>query len=197
MPDIHWFVSALGFALASSISPGPVNLLTLSTTLHGRARASWLLISGATAGFVAQLLLLGLALHALLQAWPPLAQLLNWGGVAFLLWMAWMLWFAGDIAIGGHGGDRVGFVFGAALQWLNPKAYLAVAAAVGLYVGDARAHLYWLAALYSVVCWLSLAAWIALGLLLRRHAQRRPRLLGYLNRSLSVVLLLSTVLMLF
>ena len=195
MPDSNWFVSALGFALASSISPGPVNLLTLSTILHGRLRNGWLLISGATVGFVAQLLLLGLGLQTLLTAWPPLAQLLHWGGVAFLLWMAWVLWFA-DTAIGGSVRQRAGFAYGAVLQWLNPKAYLAVAAAVGLYVGDTSAHLYWLAAIYTAVCWLSLAAWVGLGLLLRRHALRHPHLLTGLNRCLSGTLLLSVVLML-
>lgn len=193
MADMLWLVSASGFALATSISPGPVNLLTLSATLRGHRRESLAFISGATAGFTLQLLLLGLLMQPLFAALPWLADALHWGGIAFLLWMTWLLWHAGASA---HDPTAKipGFRFGALLQWLNPKAYLVIAAAVGLYVGRDLARLYALAAIYAVLCWLSLAAWIALGLLLRRHMQS-PRAMRLINRALALLLLASIAMM--
>lgn len=193
MPEWTWWGSVLGFALASSISPGPVNLLTLSNTLSGYLNSSFRFISGATAGFMLQVWLLGSALQPLLRAWPWLETLLHAGGAAFLLWLAWLLW-----RDSGQLGDArrrpADWHTGLALQWLNPKAYLAATAAVGLYAGGSTLHLYWLTAVYGVVCWLSLAAWIGLGCLLRRRAHS-PRRIRALNRLLSVLLLLSIGLM--
>lgn len=193
MPELTWWGSVLGFALASSISPGPVNLLTLSNTLSGYLKRSFRFITGATAGFMLQLLVLGTALQPLLRAWPWLETLLHAGGVLFLLWLAWLLW-RDSRQLEDVRRQPADWHTGLALQWLNPKAYLAVAAAVGLYACGSRLHLYWLTAAYGAVCWLSLAAWIGLGCLLRRHAQS-PGRIRTLNRLLSVLLLLSIGLM--
>lgn len=193
MTDMLWIASAASFALATSISPGPVNFLTLSHALRGHLRASLFFISGATVGFTLQLLLLGLLMQPLFAALPMLADVLHWGGVAFLLWMAWLLWQAGDSAQD-TAARPVSFGFGALLQWLNPKAYLVIAAAVGVYVGDAAPRLYALAMIYLLVCWLSLAAWIALGIFLRRHVQS-PRAMMWLNRALALLLLASVAIM--
>lgn len=191
--DMLWMASASGFALAASISPGPVNLLSLSQAMRGHVRESFAFVSGATLGFVAQLLALGLLMQPLLKALPWLASALHWGGVAFFLWMAWLLWHAG--AARAEAADkRVGFAFGVLLQWINPKAYLAIAAAVGLYVGDEVPRLLMLAVIYLILCWLSLAAWIALGLLLRRHVPS-PRWMTRFNRALALLLLASLALM--
>ena len=187
--DMLWMSSVSGFAFVSSISPGPVNLLTLSNTVRGDVRGSFSFISGATLGFAAQLLLLGLLVQPLFTALPWLAQGLQWGGVAFFLWMAWLLWHAGD-AGDAMTAKSVGFAFGMLLQWLNPKAYLAIAVAVGLYVGHDTGRLFVLCAIYMLVCWLSLAAWIALGVFLRRHVAS-PRWMVSLNRVLAVLLLAS------
>ncbi|QMT39755.1 LysE family translocator [Neisseria shayeganii] len=194
MPAWTWWASVLSFALASSISPGPVNLLTLSNTLSGYLNSSFRFITGATVGFMLQLLILGTALQPLLRAWPWLETALHIGGVLFLLWLAWLLWRdSGQLDDARR--RPADWHTGLALQWLNPKAYLAAAAAVGLYAGGNPQHLYWLTAAYGAVCWLSLAAWIGLGCLLRRHAQS-PRRMRALNRLLSVLLLLGIGLML-
>lgn len=188
-----WFASASGFALVSSISPGPVNLLSLSHAMRGELRACVHFISGATLGFTAQLLLLGLVMQPLLAALPWLSWVLHWGGVAFFVWMAWLLWQA-DAADAEMASKPIGFGFGALLQWLNPKAYLAIAAAVGLYVGDSLPRLLALAMIYVVWCWLSLAAWVALGIFLRRHMPSSHRMV-YFNRALALLLLASLVMM--
>ncbi len=194
MPDWTWLAASTGFALVTAISPGPVNFVTLSQSLRGQVAASVRFISGATLGFVLQLCLLGLGLRQLLQLWPWLAQLLHWGGILFLLWMAYLLWHANTGLDGHPAGKPAGWIMGALMQWLNPKAYLTIAAAVGLYVGNQPVLIYWLAAVYAVVCWLSLAVWLVLGCWLRRHA-RSPQSIRHINRMLSFLLLASMLLL--
>jgi len=60
------------FALASSITPGPVNIVALSAGAQFGLRASLRHVTGATLGFTLLLVLIGLGLHELLLRVPAL-----------------------------------------------------------------------------------------------------------------------------
>ena len=81
------YLSMAAFALASSITPGPVNLVALNCGARFGFRASARHITGATVGFTLLLLLIGLGLYELLERAPILMRGIQWGGVAFLLYM--------------------------------------------------------------------------------------------------------------
>ena len=76
------------FALATSISPGPVNLVCLSSGARYPVSAGLVFVSGATLGFVALFVAVGLGLYSLLLMLPVLEVLLRWAGVAFLLYLS-------------------------------------------------------------------------------------------------------------
>ena len=61
------YLSMAAFALASSITPGPVNLVALNCGARFGLRASGRHIAGATLGFTLLLLLIGLGLYELLE----------------------------------------------------------------------------------------------------------------------------------
>src|SRR5687768_13124652 len=84
-------LSMAAFALAASITPGPVNIVALSSGAQYGFRASQRHVAGATLGFVLLLVLMGLGLHEVLQLWPFMTRVVQWAGVAFLLFMAWKL----------------------------------------------------------------------------------------------------------
>lgn len=182
------YLSMAAFALAASITPGPVNLVALNGGARFGFRASLRHVSGATVGFTLLLLLVGLGLHELLVRAPVLLTGIQWGGIAFLLYMAWRL----ALDDGSLGSDRPvarpSFRTGALMQWLNPKAWLASVAGMGLFVADgdlARIGLF--AALYFVICYLSVACWGWAGSLLRRHLEH-PARVRLLNRTMAVLL---------
>ena len=62
--------SMAAFALASSISPGPVNIVSLGCGARHGLRAALPHVTGATLGFILLLLLIGLGLHEVLKQWP-------------------------------------------------------------------------------------------------------------------------------
>ncbi|MFO1251164.1 MAG: LysE family transporter [Inhella sp.] len=181
-----------GFALAASISPGPVNLLTLRAgALHGwpaGLRVAW----GATLGFTALLLLAGLGLQSAWARWPLLNEALHWAGLAFLLWMAWQL--ARDAGeLGPARGERAGAWLAAAAQWLNPKAWLAALAGMGLFAGGGELdRVLQFTAIYAVVCLASMACWGLAGACLGGRV-RGGAGLRRLNRVLALLLLLSAL----
>jgi threonine/homoserine/homoserine lactone efflux protein len=163
-------ISMAAFALASSITPGPVNIVALSSGARYGLGSALLHVTGATLGFTLLLILIGFGLHETLLRWPFLTLAIKWAGVAFLLFMAWKL--AGDDGRldAEREGDRPTMWVGAVMQWLNPKAWLACIAGMGAFVASGEARLIWqFAAIYFVICYLSLACWAFAGTFLRHY----------------------------
>lgn len=181
------------FALAASISPGPVNLVGLSCGLRHGIRPGLVFVSGATLGFILLFLLIGLGLHSLLLALPGLIQWLRWAGILFLLYLSWKLAVdRGELQPEGQA-RAPGFMTGALMQWLNPKAWLASVAGIGAYTAQGDwLQLLVFAGLYLVICWLSLSCWVLAGALLRRFVER-PVVLRGLNLLLAALLAASSV----
>ncbi|HYE52755.1 MAG TPA: LysE family translocator [Azospirillaceae bacterium] len=189
------YLSMGSFALAASISPGPVNVVALTSGVHYGFRASMRHVSGATVGFTLLLLLAGFGLAGLLERWPAAMEATRWAGVAFLLYMAWTLWGAGGAVRAGAAGRAPSLLHGAALQWLNPKAWIAAVAGMGAYgMGGDGARIWLFAAIYFVICYLSIAAWAYAGARLRRVLEDPRRMLAF-NRAMSVLLAASAAYM--
>jgi len=189
---MHPALSMAAFALATSITPGPVNVIALSTGARHGWRASVPFVLGATAGFTALLVLVGLGVRGAAQALPAVVGTLRWAGGAFLLWMAWRLAVDRAAIDAPAAAARPGALQGAALQWLNPKAWLAIVAGVGLHATESVSLF---AAIYFGVCFASIGAWAVAGQALAArlasaHALRR------LNMAMAGLLAASAALML-
>jgi threonine/homoserine/homoserine lactone efflux protein len=63
-------LSMSAFALASSITPGPVNIVALSAGAQYGLGAGMRHVTGATFGFTLLLMLTGLGLREFLNLWP-------------------------------------------------------------------------------------------------------------------------------
>lgn len=186
-------LSMAAFALASSISPGPVNVVALSAGAQHGFNASMRHVTGATVGFTLLLLLIGLGLHALLAYFPNLIDIVKWAGIGFLLYMAYKL----AVDDGKLGADKPtrgpSFAYGAAMQWLNPKAWLASLAGMGAYAADGDGRLVWqFTVVYFVVCYLSIASWAYAGTFLRRYLQE-PKRVRLFNRAMATLLAASAL----
>jgi len=182
------YLSMAAFALASSITPGPVNLVALNCGARFGFRASVRHIAGATIGFTLLLLLIGLGLYELLERAPMLMRGIQWGGVAFLLYMAWRL-AADDGRLEPTAAPSGPSLFdGALMQWLNPKAWLASVAGMGLFAANGDVLRVWLfAGLYFLICYASIACWAGAGAFLSRFLQQ-PSRVRWLNRTMAVLL---------
>lgn len=181
------YFSMAAFALAASITPGPVNILALSAGAQFGFNATLRHVLGATLGLTLLLILLGLGLHQLLTLWPVLTQILQWAGSAFLLFMAYQLAFDDGKLGSGNRRQAPSFWYGALLQWLNPKAWLASVASLGAFVADGDRLLLWqFAAIYCVICYASVACWAYAGTMLTgllqqaRNVRRFNRLMALL-----------------
>ena len=155
------------FALAASISPGPVNLVCLSSGTRYPLTQGLVFVTGATLGFIALFIAVGLGLYSALAQVPG----------------------RDDGRLPENEAQRApGFMTGALMQWLNPKAWLASASGIGAYTsGSDLNQVLLFAALYLPICWLSLGSWVYAGAFLRRYVHR-PAVLVTINRTLALLL---------
>ncbi|WP_420411388.1 LysE family translocator [Roseibium sp.] len=183
------------FALTMSISPGPVNLITLSTGLNLGVRNALGFVSGATAGFTLLLFLIGLGLSAIAQRYGFVIDTLTFLGAGLIVYFGFkLLTSSGDLNEGDH--TKPSFWQGAALQWLNPKAWGACIAAVGLFELDQNpSALYFFVCLYCVICFFGIGSWAVFGSQVERY-MRTPTRRILLNRLLGGTLILLAVFLL-
>ncbi|PVZ61952.1 lysine transporter LysE [Pseudomonas sp. B1(2018)] len=190
---MNLMMSMAAFALVASITPGPVNIVALSAGARFGFRASQRHVAGATLGFVLLLVLMGLGLHELLQQWPALTQWVQWAGVAFLLYMAFKLTADNGQVQASESTQAPSMLYGAIMQWLNPKAWLACVAGMGAFVADGEARLVWqFAAIYLVICYVSVGCWAYAGTFLRGFLNN-PVGMRLFNRVMAALLVVSAV----
>ena len=190
---MNLMMSMAAFALVASITPGPVNIVALSSGARFGFRASQRHVAGATLGFVLLLVLMGLGLHEVLQRWPALTQVVQWAGVAFLLYMAYKLAADNGQVQASESAQSPSMLYGAIMQWLNPKAWLACVAGMGAFVADGEARLVWqFAAIYLVICYVSVGCWAYAGTFLRGFLSN-PAGMRLFNRAMALLLVVSAV----
>lgn len=186
-------LSMAAFALAASLTPGPVNIVAMNAGLNHGFRSSLRHVTGASLGFTLLLVLIGLGLQSLFEKVALAGVVLRWAGVAFLLYMAVML--AMSKADDAHAVPIAAPSFwqGALMQWLNPKAWVASAAAVSAYTQEVIG-LAVLAVIFLILCQASVSLWAAMGSWLGARLSR-PHHLQWLNRAMAALLMASALAM--
>ena len=127
----------LAFALISliiEITPGPNMTYLAALSLSSGMRAGFAAVAGIASGLAVYGIVAALGLAAVIDNSPLLYGILRWGGVAFLLWLAWEAWSSEretspDASGGIDTEPRVAFRRGLITNLLNPKAavfYVAV-----------------------------------------------------------------------
>lgn len=183
--------SMAAFSLVASISPGPVNIVAMSAGMrHGFVRSMWF-VTGATIGFVVLLVFVGFGLSAAIRWLPNLLAVVRWAGVLFLIYMAVGLATDGGAMSPGRAATAPSAVDGALLQWLNPKAWLASIAGMGVFSAGADVdRLLVFTTVYFIICYLSIGCWAIAGTVLRRWVAD-PSKIRLMNRLLAALLTVS------
>lgn len=181
------------FALATSITPGPNNMMLMASGANFGLRRTLPHLLGVALGFVFMLVLVGAGIGELLQASPLLGEGLRWASLAFLCWLAWRLARSGDPAAASEGARPLTFGQAAAFQWVNPKAWAMALTAVGAYAPAADpVGLLLVALVFGLVNLPSTGLWAVLGLRVRELLTAPGRLRAF-NVSMAALLMLSGV----
>ncbi len=127
MPIVDW-TSLVPFVIASflmELTPGPnLAYLTLLALQRGR-RPGYKAVAGVALGLLTLGLAAALGVATLVASSPALFQVLRWGGVAYLCYLAWETWRdARPATLDAKPEDNRFFTRGLITNLLNPKAAL-------------------------------------------------------------------------
>lgn len=130
---LELILAFLGFAFASSVTPGPNNMMLVASGVNfGLKRTLWH-IAGINVGFPVMLLLSGLGLGQVFVRFPIIYTVLKIVGIVYMLWLAWKIANSGPVGEGREVGKPLTFWQAAAFQWVNPKAWAMVVGAIAAY----------------------------------------------------------------
>lgn len=132
------FAGFLVFAVVSSITPGPNNLMMMASGSAFGLKRTLPHMAGVIIGFGAMTAAVGLGLAGVLKASPILFAVLRWGAAAYILYIAWRMVTAKGPGVGGTDGKPISFLGAVAFQWINPKAWVMALGAVGTYAEHDR-----------------------------------------------------------
>jgi hypothetical protein len=122
-------------ALVIEITPGPNMTYLAALSLSSGTRTGFAAVAGIALGLLTYGVIAAVGLAALIDNSPVLYGLLRWGGVGYLLWLAWESWSSEretspDETDGNIDPPWLAFRRGLITNLLNPKAavfYVAVA----------------------------------------------------------------------
>ena len=128
------------FAAVSSGTPGPNNLMILTSGVNFGIKRSIPHLMGITLGFCFMIFCVGMGLQTMFTVFPQLETILRYGGTAYLLWLAWKIANSGPPS-SNMGEDKtakpMGFWAATAFQWVNPKAWFMAISAITTYASTA------------------------------------------------------------
>jgi threonine/homoserine/homoserine lactone efflux protein len=182
------------FALITSITPGPNNLMVMASGANFGVRRTLSHLIGVLVGFNIMIWLVGAGVYGLINAYPASIVVLKTASAVLLIYFAWKIATAGapGETEGSLRGKPLTFIQAAAFQWVNPKAWALSLAAIGAYATETRplVSLATIAAVFLAAGIPSVGTWLMLGTQLRRLLTNRLRLKVF-NWICAVLLLLT------
>lgn len=180
------------FAFATSITPGPNNMMLFASGVNFGFRRTIPHMLGIGAGFLSLLIAVGLGLGAVLQAYPPAFLALKVAGGLYLLWIAWKIGSSRTMAEGEAEARPMTFFGAAAFQWVNPKAWVMAVTAMAVYPNPNHYALTVgiVALVFAAVNVPSVSTWAGFGSALREWLSVPVRL-KWFNITMAVLLVLS------
>src|SRR4030088_2880377 len=187
------FVAFVVFATVMFFTPGPNNVMLLSSGLTYGFRRTLPHVAGITIGFAFMIGAVGLGLGTIFISYPVLQTMLKYAGAAYLLYLAAAIAMSGPVAPDRDNRRGPMTFWGAAMfQWINAKGWVMVIGTITAYAGIASFpwNITIQVMLSLLLGMLSCSAWALFGSALR-PVLTRPAAVRAFNIVMAVLLLAS------
>ncbi len=124
-----------GFAVATSITPGPNNTMLLASGVNFGFRATLPHALGISLGGLVLWVVVGLGLGQLFLQWPLVQDAMRVLGLIYVVYLAYRTWTsAGPTQIKASAARPLSPWTAAAFQWVNPKVWFMVLGYFGSFM---------------------------------------------------------------
>ena len=182
------------FTFSTSITPGPNNLMIMSSGLNYGVHRSLPHLLGICLGFPAMIVAIGLGLGTLFTQFPWLHHIIRWAGIVYLLYLAWVI--ARTRNIGEAGSSKpMTFFQAVAFQWVNPKGWIMAVGALAAFTspdGEMWLDIARIALAFIAIGGPCIITWMLFGVGLKR-VLNNPQYLRRFNITMGLLLAASVI----
>ncbi|WP_416306980.1 LysE family translocator [Neptunicella sp. SCSIO 80796] len=192
---MEYLFAVVLFAVSSSVTPGPNNIMVMTSGVNFGVRRSLPLLAGICVGFSVMLLLVGFGFSQLFELFPGLHFVIKCVGVIYLLYLAYLIAKSAETVSSNSQAAPFSFMKGALFQWVNAKAWVVATGAIAAFT-TVGAGFYsqniMIAATFFVVSFPCVGLWLAFGSLLKNLLNSPKSRKGF-NFAMAGLLALSVV----
>lgn len=159
------------FAFSSGITPGPNNVMLMSSGVNFGIKRSLPHLTGICIGFPCMVLAIGLGLSTVFQAYPVLHVIIKYIGIGYLLYLSWLIANSSSKMEGKDSANPLSFLQAAAFQWVNPKGWIMAVGAVATFTSVDTAitpQVITIALVFLAVAFPCAITWLGFGVALKR-----------------------------
>ncbi|MEM8792995.1 MAG: LysE family translocator [Pseudomonadota bacterium] len=180
------------YAFVTSITPGPNNVMLMTSGVNFGFRRTIPHMLGVGIGFAVMIIAVGTGVAGIFYSWPPAQEILRALSIAYLCWLAWKIATQPTDALApGEAARPMTFLQAAAFQWVNPKAWTMALTSVSVYAPDQGIRNVLVVALvFGAINLPAVSSWTLIGLNISRLLGN-PRHLRAFNVAMAVLLVLS------
>ncbi len=183
-------IALIGFAFASSITPGPNNLMLMASGANYGLRRTVPHMLGISLGHAFMVVMVGVVLLKVFDTYPALNIVLKVLSAAYMTWLAWKIANAVPPEAQKVEGKPFTFLQAAGFQWVNPKAWFMAITAISAYAPQDKGVLFGsllVAVIFSATNLPSVTVWAWMGVQVRRWLGTARRLRVF-NVTMAVLL---------
>lgn len=168
------FAALAIFALISSITPGPNNLMLMTSGINFGLRRTVPHMLGVAGGFTIMIILIGLGIMQLIEAVPGSMTFITILSGLYLLYMAWKIATTDTSLARNYAATAKSkpftFLQAALFQWVNPKAWTMALTAISAYAPKSQGWIGVLAvaAVFGAINLPATGTWAVMGAKMRR-----------------------------
>ena len=176
-----------------AFTPGPNNIMIMTSGLNHGIRASLPQLAGIALGVPTMFIAVGLGLGVVFEMYPQLHGIVKIIGTLYLIYLAWQI----SQSSAGNGSESLAkpftFLQTMLFQWVNPKSWILVTTSIATFTAIGEHVLYQviiMSLFFVLIGFLSAGTWLCFGYslktLLKKTSYRRV-----FNIAMAVLLLVS------
>jgi threonine/homoserine/homoserine lactone efflux protein len=195
-----FYVPIIIFCLTTTITPGPNNLMIMTSGARFGIIKSLPHYLGICFGFSLMVFLVGIGLSKIFTLIPVLHVILKYVGTIFMLYLAYLITVSrDDFSVERPASRPLTFIQASLFQWVNPKAWImsaGVFSAYSLQTGNLFIQAFIIAVIFLIACFPCIGSWMFFGVVIKKYLMNIRHQIIF-NRIMGILLAISIIPVLF
>ena len=195
---MDYLLALFVFAFSTTATPGPNNVMIMTSGLNFGIKRSIPHFLGICIGFPFMVLLVGAGLGGMFEAFPFMHSLVQIVGVVYLLYLAWKIACSEAAVAGKNASTPLTFIQSSLFQWVNPKAWMMATGAVAAFStpdGNIWLQVLLIALAFFISAFPAVGIWLFFGVKLRRFLSqpKQRKIFNWVMAGLLVISILPVI----